>query len=66
MGVVDVDVGLAELAGGAGVAAIGDFAGGLAADDRGVVGAIDRDGDGTLGAVGGDDFEGLDQLLAYA
>ena len=48
MGVVDVDVGLAELAGGAGAAAIGDFAGGLAADDRGVVGAVDGDGDRAL------------------
>ncbi|CUI85558.1 Uncharacterised protein [Achromobacter xylosoxidans] len=60
-----VDVGDVQLAGGAGGAVLGHGAVGLAAQLRIIVGAVDGDGDGALGAIGGGDGEGLDQLLAH-
>ncbi|CUI78231.1 Uncharacterised protein [Achromobacter kerstersii] len=68
--VVCVDVGLGQLAGDVGGAAVSDGTGGLAADDRRVVGAVDGDRDGLRGhaavAVVDGDGERLGQRFADA
>ncbi|CAB3958755.1 hypothetical protein LMG7053_05726 [Achromobacter ruhlandii] len=63
--VAGVDVGLGQLARHFLRAVFLDGAGGFAADGRGVVGAVDGDGDRASGAIGGGDGEGLGQLLAH-
>ncbi len=60
-GAVDVAVVGQHVAGGDAVLIQGD---GVVHGHRGIVGAVDGDGDAGLGAVGTGDFEGVHQLLA--
>ncbi len=65
MAVADIHVADAELAGRGGGAVFRHLATGHAADDRGVVGALDGDGHAAGGAVGGHHGEALAQALAH-